>query len=369
MVSIYPRAKFAAFTLALAARLLGAILLPGTTALAHTAGVSSELLTCDDITLNHTEAFARWTDYGREITLAGGPATTALDYLPAPTDLIGVPVHRSDTRHDLLLSWRETLSSDWQASASVGGYSGYTDYRSLWIDEYYRQLFAPVPGYQRADPHGLNASLGGSYEYLPASGRLTWSLGWQYDQVSPGYEKLIGGPLVRGRDQLDTVRLTVGSEHVLNPRLRVRQDLSFINTTARDGRQGYGAEAACALAEHWTARLRLEGVKESEFHSASAALLLEYDWSARWFAGLSLRLYRDNGQLTDPTLVSSGAPALDTRQLQASFRYAGPRLSGRLAVGPYQTRYASLSTGSAQFATLYQDRDWLALQTALAWTF
>ena len=94
----------------------------------------------------------------------------------------------------------------------------------------------------------------------------------------------------------------IRSEHVLTERLRFKQDAAAIDTTDRAWRYIYAAETAWAVADEWTMQLRLEGTKEAEFHSLLGALLVVRAWEARWFAGIGLRVYHDNGQpinLTD----------------------------------------------------------------------
>ena len=48
---------------------------------------------------------------------------------------------------------------------------------------------------------------------------------------------------------------------------------------------------------------------------------------------------------------------------------AGRRLAVRLEGGPYRTRYDAVALSSAQFARLYEDRDWRRLQCTASWKF
>ncbi len=335
----------------------------------YTLGLSTESASASDVSLLDAELFARWRDPRRELSVWLGEAQIDLDYRPPKANLLGVADDLDASKQSGVFTWREGLDQPLQWNVSGGIYQGFTDYRSLWLDEYYRQLFKGVPGYEAADVGGYHFGLGGRYEYLRLSGLINWSVGWQRDEVSPAYEKIIFGPLVRGEGELETWRFGLGSEHVLTPRLRFKQDLAAVQATAREWRYTYGAETAWALTDSWTARLRLEGARESPFHSGMASLLIEHDWDARWFAGVTLRVYQDNGQIIDPLLVSGAAPALDSYQLQLTLRYAGPHATWRLALGPYLTRYEPTTASNAQFAPLYQDRDWFAVQGAWTWQF
>ena len=332
-------------------------------------GLSSEMQVASDVCVADNELNARWRDGRRELSVMAGLANLQMDYAPSPWDLTATFEKLEETRSTAQLTWREGLKTPWRWNFSGGGYVGYTDYRSMWLNEYYRQIFSGVPGYKEADPAGLNASIGGTYEYLPQSGMLNWSVGWQSDVVAPAYDKLIGVPLQRGLSRYETWRFSVGSEHVLASTLRFKQDATAFETSARAWRFTYKAETLWAVTDTWVTRVSLEGSQEAHFHSVAGALALEHDWEARWFAGIQARAYRDNGQIIDPSIVSGNAPPIDTAQLQLTLRYATPKVSWRLAVGPYLTRYATPSAKTLRFTTLYRDRDWLCAQAACTWRF
>ncbi|MEI6653896.1 MAG: hypothetical protein WCP45_03945 [Verrucomicrobiota bacterium] len=332
-------------------------------------GLSSETQVASDVSLVDSEMNARWRDKRREVSVMAGLADLRMDYMPSPWDLTGTIEKLGETRSSAQVTWREALDQPWRWNFSGGGYVGYTDYRSMWLNEYYRQIFLGVPGYKVAEPAGLNASVGGTYEYLPQSGMINWSVGWQSDVVAPAYDKLIGVPLQRGLGRYETWRFGLGSEHVLSPTLRFKQDAAAFETSARAWRFTYKAESLWALTDTWTTRFSLEGSHEANFHSGAAAVALEHDWEARWFAGIQTRAYSDNGQIVDPSIVSGNAPPIDTLQLQLTLRYAAPKVTWRLAVGPYLTHYAAPTSKTLRFTTLYRDRDWLCAQAACTWRF
>lgn len=335
----------------------------------YLVGLSSELQVASDVLLVDSELNARWRNSTREVSMVAGIANLQMDYVPSPWDLTATFEQLEETRTSAQLTWREGLDQRWRWNFAGGGYAGYSDYRSMWLNEYYRQIFAGVPGYRDADPAGLNASIGGTYEYLPQSGMIHWSVGWQADDVAPAYDKRIGAPLQRGLDHYETWRYGLGSEHVLTPTLRFKQDAAAYQTSARAWRYTYKAESLWALTDSWATRFSLEGSDEARFHSGAAAVTLEHDWNARWFAGILTRVYRDNGEIIDPSLVSGNAPPVDTLQLQLTLRYAAANVSWRLAIGPYFTRYAAPTGKNLGFSTLYRDRDWFCAQAACTWRF
>ena len=346
--------------------LAAGVLLTSTRASAqnYMISLSSEMQTASDVRLSDCDLDVRWRNSQREIGVMLGLANLDVDYIPSPWDITGLRENLEDTRTTGQFTWREGLDKQWRWNFSAGGYQGYTDYRSLWLNEYYRQMFEGVPGYVVASPAGANVSIGGSYEYLPQSGFINWSVGWQTDDVSPSYDKNFGTPLQRGLGSYETWRYGLGSEHVLNSRIRFKQDATVLVTTARDLRETYRAEMLWAFVDTWATRLTLEGSHEGDFHSGAAAVALEHDWDAKYFAGITTRAYRDNGQIIDPSLVSGQAPPIDTLQMQLTARYSGPMVTWRIAIGPYWTSYATNTTRTLRFTTLYRDRDWLSMQAA-----
>lgn len=353
--------------------LFGAVLLTGSGTEANAenfmTSISSEWLSASDVSLLDTDFTLRRRTLDRDISASFGWAPIEMDFIPSASNLIGTPADLDDARTSVQFTWREALEETWRWNVSAGGYDGFTDYRSLWLEEYYRQLFSGLPGYRAADVRGANASIGGTYEYLPQCGMINWNVAWQSDDVSPAYEKLIGGPLVRGVSHYETWRFGLGSEHVLSPRIRFKQDAAFYHTNDRDLRYVYRGETAWAMTDEWSLRSSMEGSLEDDFHSAAVSLMMERDWNAQWFLGFQVRAYRDNGQVIDPQLMSSSSPSLDSLQLQFTVRHEGEHLVWRLSAGPYLTRYGALGTANQNFDTLYRDRDWLSMQAACTWRF
>jgi len=330
---------------------------------------SSEFMSASDVSLLDSDLTLRWRTLERDLSATFGWAPIAMDYIPSTVNLLGSPADLKSDRTSWQVTWREGLEETWRWNVSLGGYDGFTDYRSLWLEEYYRQVFSNVPGYYPADVGGMNVSIGGTYEYLPQCGMINWSIAWQADDVSPVYEKLIGGPLVRGISHFETWRYGIGSEHVLSPEIRFKHDAAILDTTERDLRVTYRAEVLWAVTEDWTLRSSLDGSLEGDFHSSGVSAMIEKDWDARWFLGLQLRAYRDNGQIVDPQLVSSASPPLDSLSVNLTIRHETEHVVWRLSAGPYLTRYGALSQGNRTFDTLYRDRDWLGIQGACTWRF
>ena len=300
-------------------------------------------------------------------------ATTSridIDYGPARYDILSQPMRRVEERTAAELTMRFRPDADFIPFAGGGGDRGFTDFRSVWLDEYYRQLFAGVPGYAPALPHGWHALAGGRWSYLPGSAILQGTLVRQDDTVSPGYEPQIGHPLLRGRERLRTTAVRVSTENVATPTVRTLLELGATNTTGRDTRYSVQGSVNWAISDTVTLRGVVAGVREPPaFHATSIALTCERDWNARWFAGLAVRGYRDSGEVIDPLIGSSAAPALRTVHMAACLRWQGERAAVRLEGGPYRTRYDNRALASAQFARLYRDRNWRRVQGTASWRF
>jgi len=163
------------------------------------ATLAVETLECGDIRLQEMNLQAEESPSSNQYVLSATEGRIDIDYAPARYDIVSQPVHRVEDRTAAELNARFSTSADLVPFAGVGGYRGFTDFRSVWLDEYYRQLFTGVPGYAHVAPQGWHAMAGGRWSYVPGSAILQLTLVQQGDTVSPGYEPQIGAPLLRGR--------------------------------------------------------------------------------------------------------------------------------------------------------------------------
>jgi hypothetical protein len=296
--------------------------------------------------------------------------TLGVDYEPARTDIITDPTRLREEQIAFLTSFRKTWSPPLTWLGSAGLYEGYSDYRSLWLNEYYRQVFSGVAGYRKAHPWGFNLSAGLRWEYLPASGFLELD-GFVYrDNIAPEYVKEVIRPLQRGRETLHTTGLRLSLENVLTRRLRSLQEIQIAGTTDRELRYSYQGSLNWAAAEHWVLRSEIAASREDpQFNSVSLGATFEHDWEQRWFFSLMGRYYRDDGQIENPQIITSATPALETFQIGIGLRWQGATASFKVVAGPYYSRYGALERATLPFGKLYRDRDWVFAQAALAYAF
>jgi thiol-disulfide isomerase/thioredoxin len=252
----------------------------------------------------------------------------------------------------------------------AGVYKGYTDHRSIWIDEYYRQNFESDAAYKQADPWGGSVSLGLRWEYSPSTAFLEGSITYQFDEVTPGYFPELRSPLRRGEDELETWGFRLSSENAWSPRFRTLQEISLIETTGREQRFACAGSFNYALGEKWTIRATLDGATEKpDFVAGSVGCFLEHELREDLLAGAGLRWYEDSGELEDKAIISSAAPALKTLRAEGGVKWIDKQMLIRLNAGVYLTHYEETGTGSEEFFHLYDDRNWAIVDLAIAWRF
>jgi hypothetical protein len=272
-------------------------------------------------------------------------------------------------------SGRFKLADRFTLLSGGGAYSGFMDYRSLWLDEHFRQLYSRREGYDEADPWGYNGSGGVRWEYLPAAAFLQGDLLFQHDVISPGYEVVLQPfppHLVRFRDRYDTISGRLSLENVLTPRLRALQELQITDTTDRELRFSLQSSLNIAVSERWVGRLALCGTKENpQFESWYVSAVVERDWNETWFVSLTGRFYQDTGQIENALLAeNTAAPPLEAVEAGLGLRWQGTRASLKLKFGPYFTWYDPPETlAQAAFGHLYQSRDWFSTQFAFTYEF
>tara|TARA_B110000438_G_scaffold53242_2_gene53431 strand:+ start:986 stop:2758 length:1773 start_codon:yes stop_codon:yes gene_type:complete len=334
---------------------------------------SSELLSSTDVSI--FDLAVRWrrrtskTDLDFSLTRS----LNRIEYQPpfppyAYSD--ETPLVRSEITSGMRVIAKRTTSETFAPYLEIGGYEGFTDHRSLWMDERYRQTEGGSPEYRTASPWGFDAGLGFRREYVPLSAFLEAGLTYQFDRVSPGYTRSLTPGLQRGEDKLDTWAFRLSTENALSVRLRTLHECSLIDTSGRELRFSYAGSLARSLSERWVLRADWGLSKEKpRFNSRSLGLYLEREITGSTFAGGGLRWYGDSGEIEDKKIISSAAPALHTVHPDVGIKWIGSQLAARINAGAYFSRYAETGTGTVEFFHLYQDRDWLFFDFALSYSF
>ncbi len=262
------------------------------------------------------------------------------------------------------------VTEKWRWLATGGLSDGFADFKSVWLEEYYRQSFSRLKGYEKVEPSGFNLGGGLRWEYLPTTGFAQAEVAYQKDSVSPSYDKPVGAPLIRGLDRIETWSGRLASENVVTRRLRMRHELQVVDSTERDLRYSGQSQFNYAVAERWTLKGAVGGTWEPpDFSAYLANGTVEFDWADSWALRGFAHYYTDDGLIRDPRVISSAQPSLVTYLLGLGVRYSTARVEVDVAVGPYFTDYARLPSSGRDFKDLYRDRVWWFAQLGIAFHF
>lgn len=332
----------------------------------HTLEAATEILGASDIRISETTLRYQQTTASWEWSLSGFLNTFDEEYRPVGLfDPIGRAAALEERTWGNQLTLRKQVVDTFALTAAGGYYDGFDGYRSLWLDEYYRQQFSFVPGYKDADPWGANVSGGLAWDYIPANATLEARIRYNRDVVAPGYEietdPVTGAfaGLRRGRESLDTISLHVATENVLGRRVRGKLEGILTDTTDREVRLGVQGSLNVAMGDRWVARGQAGfTTEEPTFDAWFVGGALEYEPRPGLYLFLAGHYYQDTGEILNALQLSSAAPGLDAWNAGGGLRYVWPQASIKVFAGPYFTDYEPVEMGTAPFGHLYQDRSW-----------
>jgi hypothetical protein len=331
--------------------------------------ISFEALLASDIEITSTILSYGQKHGGTEWRISYTHNTLDEDYKPFMRfDFLGFPERITEEYDAGAVSVRQKLSDPLTLSVAGGGSQGFTDYRSLWLANYYKQQFSFVPGYETPHPYGYSASTGLRWEYLPATGFADAAFLYAYDEIAPGYEyEPVPGVLLKGRDRLETYAPTLKFENIVSRRIRVLNEFQLTFTTGRETRYAYRNSINVALGELWVLRT-LGGYTHEDptLRAWFAGATLEFEITSRWLVNISGLYYHDTGEIENSAFISTAAPGLETWQGGFGLRYAGEASSFSVSVAPIWANYEPVTIGTRPFTNLYRDRDWVSVQAA--WT-
>lgn len=298
--------------------------------------------------------------------------TFDFDYQPAPFDFLGSQRQVDERRVAGAVGGRFKLMDPLTLLLSGSLYDGFSEHRSAWLNEYYRQQFSSVTDfgtdYVTPSPKGENVSVGLRWEYLPTTGFVQADVSYLHDEIAPGYEIDFDG-LRRGRANLYTATYHLAFENVLTRRIRVLNDFRVTDTSIREQRYAYQGSLNVALGDHWVVRAFGGYTQEQPTFTAHYyGGTVEFEPATGWLFSVSGRYYRDTGEIEN-SLFSSAAPGLDAWQVGVGVRRVWGVHSLKLFAGPYFTHYEPAGVGTAFFQNLYRNRDWGIVQLAYAAEF
>ena len=291
------------------------------------------------------------------------------DYEPyEPFDFIGYPERLREHYNGGAASVRQAIGGSLSWLIAGGGYVGFTDYRSVWLANYYKQQFEFVPGYESPDPRGFNVSTSLRWEYQPAVAFVEASFLFARDQIAPGYEyDPIQQKLLHDNDLLDTYAPAIRFENIVGKRIRILNEFQMSSTTGRENRYAYRGAVNLAVGERWVWRVIGGYTQENPaLEAVYGGLTLEYELANHWLVNATGLFYQDTGEIEDSTFLSTAAPGLTTWQGGLGVRYVGSVSSLSLTIAPIIADYEPVEVGTRPFTNLYKDRTWLSIQAA--WT-
>jgi hypothetical protein len=202
-------------------------------------------------------------------------------------------------------------------------------------------------------------------------GFLEARAGYGVDDVAPGFqEDPATGRVIPGPSTLYTTSATLAFEDVITSRLRALNELRVSDTTEREVRWSWQSSLNCALGERWVFRpLGGYTAEEPEFEAFWFGGALEFQ-ATDWCALIaSAQYYEDTGEVLEPFVLSSAAPALKSYQVSFGVRFTWSRFVLKIAGGPYETDYEEVPPNSRAFTNLYRDRNWALAQATIAVAF
>ena len=331
------------------------------------ADIESSVLWADGVTLTEYSFYPQLTsdlfDLGISIAYSG----FELDYEP---EVFGSDENLSANQIRYAFDGRLSLGKQWNLLATTAYYDGFGDYQSLWISEYYEQLFGEVPSYIGPSPKGFSTSLGLEWEYVPVVAKLRITGGYSKDTIAPSYDVGDTG-IERGRPNLYTNFVQLEAENVLTSRFVLQNSLQYTNTTNREKRWGFQTSANVAILDNLFFRGNAGfAVEQPRFDAFYFGGSLEYQFADSWFARINARYYEDTGEIQNSLGgFDTSAPPLESFELGAGIRWQGVNSALNFYVGYYQTDYEALSFDNEFLKNLYNDRRWGLLQLTFTHNF
>lgn len=334
-----------------------------------------EFFISDDVALGQADGRWNWDLSAKglsgEVSVASNHFT--MDYAPVAFDFRGVAKRLSAHSEAWQTNVRWRAREDLELIGSAGLYQGFTNFRSVWLAEYFEQQFEPVgqtamDRWERPDPHGINGGVGARWEYIPATAFGEIVATGLRDEVAPGYEIDFDG-LRRGRVKLNGFGVTVSSENVLTTRVRSRVEVSGTRVSEREMRWNGNAAVNVAVGELTVLRFQVGGAQEDpDFEAWWGEATWDWVLSDDWAVFGQGRYYEDNGEIENALRFTSAAPGLTSRQWNVGLRWRGENSFVRLQLGRLRSSYEPTNPSTDFFQNLYRNRSWTTAQLSYSRT-
>ena len=275
---------------------------------------------------------------------------------------------RSESNREAQVELAWEAGEHWQLTAVAGLFDGFPDYRSVWIAEYYQQLFGFVPGFRGADPSGWSVGVGAGWDLVPGATRIAFNLGYGEDEIVQGWTIGRAG-LEAGPGRLETTSGAIVLEQAINGWSKMENSLRVRHIALREPRVQIQSNWAVALGPAWTLRASVGATRERpSFEAYFVGGSIDFEFLPGWHAALNARYYEDTGEI-ESAGFSTAAPGMQAFELGASLLYDKEGLAVRLSGGFYNTDLEPLDPTNDFFGNLYRDRDWWLARAAVSYSF
>ena len=298
-----------------------------------------------------------------------------------PTDLLSGSRKLDEENHTLTFTAEREWTDFWSTNLSLTGYTGFTDFRSIWISEFFREDQGDLPGYSAPDPFGFSVGIGNTFVLPNEIDSIRLDLGYSRDRIAPGFERefasfaevLAGQPFettVASDDDLDTVSVGLTGNFYVTNKITTQwlARASFISD--REVRTQFRVSAA------WSPfnRLNFRGEFGASFEPSSfeayyggGSANIQVSNSLTWSVGF--RVYTDSGEITTSNF-NTAAPGIDTQEISSSLRWSKGSHSVLASVAYLQTDFDEIASVENQpFANLFRDRNFIAVRAAYSYEF
>ncbi len=327
---------------------------------------TAEFISSSDIDVGFIQANYSGTEGPWTFEAGVGYTEYNLDYVPV---LFGFDNSLSEETSQVALSLTRQFNPAWSSTLRFRNYEGYSDYRSIWIAEFYKQFFGAFPTYYDPDPHGNSIGAAVEWDYFPGTGKAVLTFDYGRDEIAPGwgFDSAIGQP-EPGRERLSTSIASLRIEQVINPWLKTEGEVLVRQTTDRDARYAFRNGWAAAAGP---VGFRLTGGYTSEspsFEAYYCSALVDWTFLPQWSVHAGYRFYQDNGEI-EASGFNALAPGLDSNEFFTGVKWDRGDLAISANIGFLNTNYEPLSEDNEFFGNLYKDRDWVTFRLAASFQF
>lgn len=299
-----------------------------------------------------------------------GQTRHEIDYAPAPGTFTREEF-RAEEAFSAAIGYRFDLRNDFRLNFNASYSDGFTDHRSLWIAEFYRQSFQFFPSYVEPDPDSLSFSTGFEWDFNPRNS-LVATFGFSQSTIVPGYaiDPVTFVDVEIGDAILDTYSGSLRVESQVHSRVSTQQTLLLSETEGRQLRWQLRTDWALSLNEQLTLRLQAGLSRERPvFEAYYGGASLVYELTPNWQFDVGYRVYSDTGEITQSNFNAS-APGIDTSEISFGALWRAGNNSLRASIALFDSDFNEITNSeNLVFSNLFGDREFVAARVAFTRTF